>query len=244
MSTLLAAIALLATAADANTTAVSPRAIIQRGIDAQGGEEKVAKLVNGPWRAKVKGKAGWLTITGELFHAPPNGKITTTLGPPGVAGAEVVVVTKGDRTWRRILGITGEVTGKEREEMLDGGYRHHVCNLTPLLRETGFQLSVLPEATVSAQPATGIRVQSQGHRDIDLYFDKTTGLLVKTESRILQVGKPPIVLEKILSNYRDIDGLKLAMTFTKFENKRQTSVEEYVDFQFVDHIDDREFEKP
>ena len=52
------------------------------------------------------------------------------------------------------------------------------------------------------------------------------------------------MLEQILSNYRDFDGLKLATKFTKYENHKQTSVEEYVDIKFVDHIDDREFEKP
>ena len=105
-------------------------------------------------------------------------------------------------------------------------------------------MTLLPETTVAGQRAAGIRVQSKGHRDIDLYFDKTSGLVVKTESKILAPGKPPIVLEQILSNYRDFDGLKLATKFTKFENKKQTSVEEYVDLKFVDKLDEHEFDKP
>src|SRR4029079_11611179 len=128
--------------------------------------------------------------------------------------------------------------------MKDGNYRHHVRNLLPLIRERGIELSLLPETLVSGRPAVGIRVKSKGHRDIDLYFDKDTGLVVKTESRVLPPGKPPIVLEQILSGYRDFDGLKLATKFTKFENQKQTSVEEFVDITFVDHIDDGEFEKP
>src|SRR5262249_28364388 len=141
-------------------------------------------------------------------------------------------------------GFTNEVTGKDREEMLDGGYRHRVRNLLPLVREPDFELSLLPEITVAKQPAKGIRIKSKGHRDLDLYFDKSSGLVVKTESRILPADKPPIVLEQILSNYRDFDGLKMATKFTKYENGKLTSVEEYVDFTFVDRIDEREFEKP
>src|SRR5262249_34122685 len=126
----------------------------------------------------------------------------------------------------------------------DGGYRHRVRNLLPLLREPGFELSLLPAITISKQPAQGVRIKSKGHRDIDLYFDKSTGLVVKTESKIAAPDKPPVVFEQILSNVRDFDGLKMATKFTKYENGRQTSVEEYVDFTFVDRFDEREFEKP
>jgi hypothetical protein len=219
------------------------RKIIERGIEAQGGEHQLEKLSK-PWRGKIKGKAGMLEITGEtLQNSPTQSKIATVLHA-GPLSTEVVVISNGDKTWRRIAGFTTEITGKELEEMNDGKYRHHVQDLLPLLREPGIELSLLPVTPVSGQPAAGIRVRSTGHRDIDLYFDKGTGLVVKTESRILQAGKPEIVLEKILSNYRDFDGLKLATKFTKYENRKQTSVEEYVDIKFVDHIDDHEFEKP
>ena len=242
----LLAIAIVAatSAAPAPSVPTGPvRTIIERGIVAQGGEQQLEKLAK-PWRAKIKGKARMLEITGELLqNSPTQSKITTVL-QAGPLSTEVVVITNGHKTWRRIAGFTKEVTGKELDEMNDGKYRHHVRNLLPLLREPAIETSLLADTSVAGQPATGIRVKSKGHRDIDLYFDRSTGLVVKTESRIEAPDKPPIVLEQILSNYRDFDGLKLPTKFTKFENGRETSVEEYVDFKFVDRIDDREFEKP
>jgi hypothetical protein len=169
-------------------------------------------------------------------------RVTTTLH--SWIPVDVIVVDDGDHVWRRIAGMTNEVTGNDRADMRDGVYRHHVQELLPLLREPGFTVSRLPEIVIDSKAATGIRVQSSGHRDIDLYFDNGTGLLAKTESRILQPDKPPIVLEKIVTNYRDFDGLKLATKFTKFENKKQTSVEEYVTIEFVAHIGEHEFDKP
>jgi hypothetical protein len=233
----------LATVVSSESTA-DARHIVQRAIEAQGGAEQIARLFR-PWRAKVKGTTSRsLVITGELLHqSDSQGRISTTIGL-GPAAIEVVAVTSGDKAWQSIAGITREVTGRDLEEMQDGQYSHRVQNLTPLLREPGFELSVLPEITVLSRSAVGIRVKSSGHRDIDLYFDKETGLLVKTESRILSPGKPPIVLEKILSDYRDFDGLKLPMKFTKYENRQLTSTEEFVELTFVDHIDDREFQKP
>jgi hypothetical protein len=223
--------------------ALEIRKIIERGIEAQGGEHQLEKLSK-PWRGKIKGKVGMLEITGEMLqNSPTQSKISTVIHA-GPLSTEVVVISNGDKTWRRIAGFTNEITGKELEDMNDGKYRHHVQNLLPLLREPGIDMSLLPETSVSGQPAAGIRVRSKGHRNIDLYFDRSTGLVAKTESRILQADKHEIVLEKRLSNYRDFDGLKLATKFTKYENHKQTSVEEFVDIKFVDRIDEREFEKP
>lgn len=244
MLTLLIAIGVVTSAPPAvPDSAIAIRKIIERGIEAQGGEQQFEKLSK-PWRGKIRGKAGMLDITGEMLHQSSTQSKISTVIHVGPLSTEVVVVSNGDKTWNRIAGFTNEVTGKDLEEMKDGNYRHHVRNLLPLSRERGIELSLLPETLVSGQPAVGIRVKSKGHRDIDLYFDKDTGLVVKTESRVLPPGKRPIVLEQILSNYRDFDGLKLPTKFTKFENQRQTSVEEFVDITFVDHMDDREFEKP
>jgi len=218
------------------------RQIIQRGIEAHGGEKQLEKLSQN-WRAKVRGTKGSLKITCEMVNgAHRRSRVTMTLH--SLIPVDVTVVDNGEHAWSRIAGFTNEVTGKDLAEMRDGQYRHHVRNLVPLLHEPGFDLAVLPEITVSDQPAVGIRVKSKGHRDIDLYFDKSSGLVVKTESRVLPPGKPPIVLEQILSDFRDFDGLKFAMKVTKFENHKLSSIEEYVDIQFVDHIDDHEFDKP
>jgi hypothetical protein len=244
MLVLLIAIGLLTTTAEApSNESQTPRQIIERAIEAQGGEKQVAKLLK-PWRAKIKGKSGAIEITGEILHdSLDKGRITTTLH--GWIPVEVVAVTNGDHAWQRIAGFTREATGKDLKEMKDGGFRSRkVRFLLPILREPGITLSPLPDTTVSDQPARGVRVQAKGHRDVDIYFNKESGLLAKIESRLMPTGKPVIVLEQILSDYRDFDGLKLATKFTKYENHKLTSVEEFVDLTFVDHIDEREFEKP
>jgi hypothetical protein len=132
-------------------SAVEARIIIQRGIEAHGGEKQLERLSKN-WRAKARGKAGSLEITGETLQASGSkGRLTTTLH--SLIPVNATVVDNGDRAWRSIAGITSEVTGKDLEEMRDGQYRHRVRNLLPLLHEPGFELSVLPEITVSDQPA-------------------------------------------------------------------------------------------
>ena len=231
------------TAAESRASQDVVRAIIQRGIEAQGGEAQIAKLSQ-PWRAKVRGKAGALDIEGEILQQSETVCRISTVLRVGPVPLEVVVVTNGDKAWKRIAGFTSEVSGKDFAEMQDGGYRHRVRNLVPLLHEHGFQLTLLPEATVSNRPAVGIRIQSKGHRDVDLYFENDSGLVVKTESRFYPSGKSEAVLENVLSDFRDFDGLKFATKYTKYESHKLTSIEEYVDLEFGADIDSRAFEKP
>jgi hypothetical protein len=242
------ALALLAYSVVAGKHAVdedqAAREIIRRAIDVQGGEGQVERLLK-PWRAKVKGSAGPLRTTGSIIHqGPDHGRIEVRMDMGGKQ-VEVVVVCNGETAWQRINGVTREVTGPELEEMKDGGYRSRkVRFLLPILTERGFRLSLLADADVSNRPASGVRVQHNGHRDVDLYFDKENGRLVKTESRVTAPDKAPIVLEQVFSDYKDFDGVKLATKFTKYENGQLRSIEEITELTFVKQIDAQELARP
>lgn len=230
-----------ATTAD---TSEQARALIERAIEAQGGREQVAKLFKS-WHAIVEGTAGPLRIHGPLAHAgAERGRMSTQI-EIGEKRIEVVVVTNGDRTWRTVDGKTQEVTGNELKEMQDGGWRSRkVRFLLPLVTEKGIELSILGASEVAKRPAVGVLVRSKGHRDVEIFFDKETGHLVKMQSRITAPDKKEIVLEQIFSDYADFDGVKIATTFTKFENGRQTSIEHFKDVEFVKEIDPKLFAKP
>jgi len=72
------------------------------------------------------------------------------------------------------------------------------------------QLSALGEIKVEGKPAVGVRVASKGHKDVNLYFDKQNGLLVKIEHRTVdfQSGQE-VNEERVLTEYKDVDGRKL-----------------------------------
>jgi hypothetical protein len=220
------------------------RAIIERAIKAQGGEEQIAKLMKA-WRANIKGSKDDVPITGEMvFQYPGQVRIETRM-EVNEQKLQVVAGLDGDKAWLSINGQTQDVQGEHLNEMQDGAYRSkRVRFLLALVKEAGFTLSLLDDQAVVKRPAKGIRVQAKGHRDIDLYFDKETGLLVKTESRVLDQAKKELVLEQIHSEYKDFGGLRMATKFTNYENGKLRSIEEITGMKFVDRIDDREFAKP
>src|SRR5207248_11447730 len=92
------------------------------------------------------------------------------------------------------------------------GYAGWVATLLPL-KDKAFTLTTIGEVEVEKRPALGVKVSSKGHRDVDLYFDKESGLLVKTETRLKDEGGQEVMAETFLRDYKDVEGTKHAMKF-------------------------------
>ena len=58
-----------------------------------------------------------------------------------------------------------------------------VARMVPLLKEKGYELSLIGEDKVEGKKVVGVRVTKKDQKDISLFFDKETGLLAKLEYR-------------------------------------------------------------
>ena len=86
------------------------------------------------------------------------------------------------------------------------------------MKDPAFQLSPLGESKVGDRAAVGVKVTHKGHSDVNLYFDKQTGLVRKSEYRAkdAMTGKDR-EMATTFENYKDFDGLKIP---TKIDMKR------------------------
>ena len=73
-------------------------------------------------------------------------------------------------------------TPAQLRELQEGGYASWVTTLLPLKGQE-FTLALAGEEKIRDQPAVGVLVSSRGRRDVTLFFDKESRLLVKTETR-------------------------------------------------------------
>ncbi len=132
-----------------------------------------------------------------LVASPDRQKIDMRLEQPGIEQPlEVGFVLSGGKGWLSMkLPGQGEgrtVTDLDPTMMRDVNVVVHqtrVCSLLPLLRDRQFTLTALPETTVAERRAVGVRASFPERPDVSLYFDKETGLLVKTSYRHQQ-GQP------------------------------------------------------
>jgi hypothetical protein len=91
----------------------------------------------------------------------------------------------------------------------------------------------------------GVKVSSKGHRDVDLYFSKKTGLLVKWETIVKEDGSDKeVTQESFASDYKDVQGTKQAYKFVVKRAGKLFVEGEATSIEMFDKLDANLFEKP
>jgi hypothetical protein len=240
------AMALLACFARKATAQEEIQAIVNKAVKAHGGAEKLNKLKC--VQSKSKGKLellGGVDFTQEVT-AKYSGKFKEVLEME-IMGNKVTVTTAFDGTkgWISANGKLMDANDKILEELKEASYGMKVARLANILNDKSLRLSALGESKVEARPAVGVKIASEGHRDIDLYFDKESGLLVKVEARKHDFQTmQEVTEERIITEYQEVDGQKTAKKVLVNRDGKKFMEVEVNDVKFLDEIDDREFKKP
>jgi hypothetical protein len=214
-------------------------------IQAHGGEKNLAKLKAESWKIKGRIYEGdeVMFFTCEWFVQPPH-RLRENLelvvdGKP----ARFVRVIDGDKGWLRVDDQVGELEKGEFAENKQELFAHWITTLLPL-RDPAFQLAPLGESVVEGRPAVGVRVSHKDYRDVNLFFDRDKGLLLKEEMRGKgQTGKEA-VQETCFFDYREIDGVQSPRRFVGKRDGKTYIDGEVSDYSPRDKFDDMEFAKP
>jgi hypothetical protein len=219
-------------------------AILDKAIKAHGGAEKL-----GQERAvRVKSKGTVAIGDGADFTA----ETTTQAGKfrqviqLSVAGQEVTmtVVFDGMKGWQNANGATKEIEGDLLDDIKEGAYANRLRRMA-FLKDKSLQLSPLGETKVNDRPAVGIKVVSKGHPDVKLFFDKESGLLVKTERQVLDGMTQQKVLEEwIVQAHQEADGMKLPKKVLINHDGKKFIEQEVTEITFPKQLAKDEFAEP
>jgi hypothetical protein len=227
--------------ADDNTA----RDILDKAVKAHGGAERLLKFPG----ARVKGKGKLAMFGGAAFSQEASAQMPNKFKEVvnlEIMGQKVTVTTGFDGTkgWVQANGMNIPVDDKLLAELKEAAYMMAFNRLTGLT-DKSYQLAPLGEIKVNDRPALGVRISSKGHRDVNLYFDKENGLLVKNEHRVLdQMAQQEVTEERILSEYKDHDGLKMPGKVVITRDSKPYLDMEITEVKLVDKIDDSEFAAP
>jgi hypothetical protein len=225
------------------------RALIDKAIQARGGAEKLAQLKATTFKLKGKfyGMGAGLDYTGELAIQPPDK--TRVQMEIDVNGMKIPVlrVVNGGKGFQKIADMAA--TGLDKEELAEAAEEMYVGGvqaLVALVKDKEFELSALGDVKIGDEPAVGVRVSHKGHRDVNLIFDKKTGLLVKSERRVkdLMAGGQEVTQETLHSDYKEINGVKHPMKVVVKRDGKDYVDGEITDFETPDKLDDALFTKP
>jgi hypothetical protein len=229
--------------------AADARAVVDRAVQAMGGKDKLARCQAVTWKGKgsVQIDAVTVTFTDEL-SARGLGLFRWQVAAEANGRAiGLVIVFNGDKGWLRPDNAAAATEFPRpyvplfRADLRAIRLAQH---LLPL-RDKAYRLSHLGELKVGDRPAVGVKVSHKDWPDVDLHFDKETGLPVRAELRLKDGPDGPEVVHSLtFDGYKETDGVKHFTKVTLRRDDKLTLEVEAAEVSFPDALDDNTFEKP
>jgi hypothetical protein len=222
------------------------RAIIEKAAKAHGTPDAKAVAIQMSAKGTIDIMGMNLTFTSDsIIHGATQFKETVQIN---VMGQQItsIQVLNGDKAWVNVLGQTMDLDGDQLKAMKEQAYEAELTTFWPMLKkDSKHKLSQLGEVQVEGKPAIGVKVAHEGFHDVDLFFDKTTHLLVKTESRLMH----PVTMQEApavayYSDYKESNGLKEPRKFVLHLDGQKFLEAELTETKYLEKVDQNDFAKP
>jgi hypothetical protein len=229
--------------------AADMKAVIEKAVKAAGGDDKLAKFPAETFKGKGKfyGMGEGIDYTGAWdIHRPDKMRVQIDATAGGMTFTFVRVVN-GDKVWSKFNDMTTAVEDKDEiAEAKEGQYVGWITTLRPLLKEKGFELTRLDEIKVDGKPAVGVHVFHKDHRDVNLYFDKDKGPLVKSETMIkdFMAGGKEFKQETFYSDHKEVSGVQVPMKIVIDRDGKKYIDVEVTEIEPKEKLDASLFDKP
>jgi hypothetical protein len=244
----LAAAVVLAFAPGARA-ADDPKEIVAKAIKAHGGEEFLTK-----YKAVQVREKGKITLPGMAeteyseetsYMLPDKFKQSLEMEIMGMKFVMNALIV-GDK-----VTVEGMVAGQKldlgdetREAYKDVPYILNVLQFVPLVKDKKYELNLIGEDKVDGKPVVGVRVSAKDQKDISLFFDKTSGLMLKMEHRTKGPGGAEVVESRLTKEYaKDKDGVPYAKKTLVLHDGKTFIESEAAEHKFLEKLDDSEFKK-
>jgi hypothetical protein len=222
------------------------KALVDRAIKAMGGDAKLAKLgtasVKGKLTATPDGKDVTIDVDG-LWQGMSQYRIDADVQVEGKQFKAVLVFNR-DNAWIKKGDNTKDGPDGVLPFIQNIFYAGRMPQLLPALSDQPYKLAPFGEVLVGTQAATGLLISHPDRKDLRLFFDKTTGLPIKSEATVSEpMTNKEMTLEARYSDYKDFDGLKLCGTVTVKLDELEFKLE-LSEIKGTEKVDDSRFERP
>ncbi len=220
------------------------KTIVDKARKVLGGDEQLAKVKAATWKGKgtVHFMGQPFIHTGQWFMQGPELSAVNLEITADCNRIKFVSVVNGENAWTKIGEGVQKLTKEQINELREEAYARWLTYLLPL-KDKDFKLQALGELKSGEQTLVGVKVSHPKHRDVDLFFDKETGLLIKTETRVIVNGKE-MPQETAYSEFEVQNGLKRPAKITIKRDGGSHVAAELSDFKLVEKLEEVVFAKP
>lgn len=245
-SAVLAVGVLFAAGAARADDAADAKKLIEKAVKAHGGQDKLDKFTGSAvtFKGTFHGMGDGIPMTGTVTTSGNDKQRVELEIEAGGQKFPILIVLAGDKGWSKVATDTKEMDKDQLAEAKEQAYAAWVSTLAPLKGDT-FKFATTGEIKIDGKAALGVKVSSKGRRDIDLYFDKASGLLVKTEGRVKDEASGQEVSEEgFYGDYKDVQGTKQSHKFSVKRNGKLFLEGEASKVEVFEKVEATTFAKP
>jgi hypothetical protein len=225
-------------------------AVVKKAIDAHGGADALNKYKAGKF--KLKGEVSVMNMDFEFtgtvsYMTPDRYKLEVNAE---IMGMKLVInqVVKGDSI--KSSGTIGGMqipmnSDAEKQELKMAAVLQEAEQLTPLLDAKKFTIKSGDDDTVNGKKVSVVIATPKAiDKELKLYFDKESGLVLKTAHKGLapSEGAPTEVLEETYhTEYKKVSGVQTATKLTVTHDGKKFMTMDVSDIELLEKIDDKEF---
>jgi hypothetical protein len=164
----------------------NPRALVEKAVQALGGEPLLARRAakharyKGAFVGLPGGAAAGVDVTGEMWAQPGSRRLSLVVALPG-QGTTMTRVVHDGKGWEDDDGTLRELDADDMKEAMVLDHVERVLTLVPLLKDQEFTLEALGKSKVDGAELLGVKVSAAGHPEVALYFDPATGYPKRVE---------------------------------------------------------------
>jgi hypothetical protein len=222
------------------------RQIVEAAVSAHGGADVLAKYPAA--KVKVKGqysvKGQDIDYSGEsVYQLPDRLRSEVQLRVQG-RPRTVVQILNGDRSAMVVGEFAQEIPEAQLQELRLSAYCQNLARLNPLLKDRRFNLTSVGQKPIDGKPAQGVRVSAAGQKDVVLYFDAASHLLVMLDRPGFDANGAKVQQQEYYTDYRSANGLKYAVKNRVVQNGKPVLQSEVIDFTPLERVDSKEFAIP
>jgi outer membrane lipoprotein-sorting protein len=222
------------------------RAIVEKAIKAHGGRENLEKAKTS--QVKFSGTLDFMAgvkFDSEIFTQDSDKFKNIVEININNMDLRITQVFNGKDFWMKVGDMAIDFKdAKDLAELKENLYQERLTSLVALTKK-GVTLSPLGEVKVNEEDAVGVRASSKGHRDMNLYFSKKTGMLLKTEARVFDLQtKQEVTQEKLYYDYKETGGVMMPRRITIYQDGKRHISLDISSVTYTERHDDSVFAKP
>ncbi len=217
--------------------------VVSRAIQAHGGRELLTK--NRADKVKLQGKmvVGKVEVpySAETLVQLPGQFKNTIQFNQGKKEVTLTQVIDGNRASIWVNGDRQKLSTSQALDLRQTLDLNRAMRLVGLLEDSAYDLKYLGQTEVGEQKSHVVRVLRKDMRELRMFFDAKTGLLVKTEHPVDFQGKQ-MLQEEHYSDFRDLSGFRRPVKMTVYRGGQKILESALTQVSYFESIESSRFD--